>query len=89
MTTQQQHMRSKALIVITSVLAGLQTLVAAGSLADFMGARVAALLVVIVSAAQVAVNSYISQSVNSLAQSVQVETQTITVQKESPREGVS
>lgn len=64
MTTS--HSKSKALILTTSVLAGLQTLVAAGSLADVVGPKVAALLVVIVAAAHVTVNSYISQTVSDM-----------------------
>lgn len=64
MTTRS---KSKTLILTTSILAGLQTLVAAGSLADMVGPKVAALLVVIVAAAHVTVNSYISQSVNDMA----------------------
>lgn len=82
MTTTQAHTRSKNLIIVTSVLAALQTLVAAGSLADIVGSKVAALFVVIVASAQVGVNTYTSQAISGMTN-----TTTTTIQTTTPTEG--
>jgi hypothetical protein len=82
MTAATAHARSKALILATSVLAGCQTLVAAGSLADIVGPKIAALSVVIVAAAQVSLNTYNSQTVSQMSN-----TTTTTIQTTTPTAG--
>jgi hypothetical protein len=51
------------LVLTQSVLSGLQYLTAAGVLTDVIGAKLAALVIVVVAATQQGVNTYISRSV--------------------------
>lgn len=71
------------LVILQSVLTGLQTVVAATVLGDVVGAKLAALLIVVVSGGQQAVNSVLSKSVASHVDTMQTHVATAIEQAES------
>lgn len=56
-------MKSEPVVIIMSVLAGLQILTAGSALGDVIGAQTAALLVLVVAAAQGAIQFYVRSKV--------------------------
>lgn len=59
------------LFIFQSILIGAQTVVAATALGDVLGAKVAALAVILVSGAQATVNSILSRAVTTVATHVE------------------